>query len=300
MRALALILLLAAPLAAQTPSDRFFFSGDGRLSFHHAHLGSDISVRFRRPDGSYDPQALAELQHFFRSRGDNREGRISLRLIELIDFVEQKLQPRRMQLISGYRSPEFNDDLRSAGAMAARASLHTQGLAADILFVGVKLRPAWNRLRELRLGGLGLYQKEGFLHIDTGPPRFWEPQTSKVQEDLSGGNARLFARTDFDRYRDLAGARVQLHGVTKLPLRIAREATVGDGAATVTLEPAEAMNLDGDECLVLLDPSEVYEARVAAVHGEIEGRTRLTLRTCPPRLERTLESFASNEIEVSR
>jgi len=37
------------------------------------------------------------------------------------------------------------------------------------------------------------------VHVDVGKPRFWEAATSRADEDLSGGNARVFARTDFDR-----------------------------------------------------------------------------------------------------
>ncbi|HYD49359.1 MAG TPA: DUF882 domain-containing protein [Terriglobales bacterium] len=287
---------VAAPLAATEPARRFFFSGDGALSFRHAHFDTDIGIRFRRADGSYDAEALARLRHFFRSRGDGREGPLSLRLVELIDYLEQRLQPKRMILVSAYRSPEFNDNLRSAGAMAARASLHTQGMAADVMFEGVRLREAWNRMRKLRIGGLGLYEKDHMIHIDSGPPRFWEASTSKVGENISGGNARLFGRTEFDRYDDLAGATVTIHGVTKLPLAIAAEASAGMGGV-VMLAPQAGVADGEDGCLVLREPAEVYALRVvrAAVPA---GRMALALTTCEPRLERTAATFASNEVEV--
>ena len=39
----------------------------------------------------------------------------------------------------------------------------------------------------------GYYAKQGFMHVDVGKPRFWEATTSRTDEDLSGGNARVFA-----------------------------------------------------------------------------------------------------------
>jgi hypothetical protein len=125
---------------------------------------------------------------------------MSLRLIELLDYVEDHYRPRRLILISGYRSPEFNNALRANGRRVAQASMHTEGMAADVQPVGLDRRRLWNQLRREQLGGVGLYQSEGFVHLDTGKPRFWEASTSKVEQNLAKENARLFARTDFDRY----------------------------------------------------------------------------------------------------
>ena len=157
--------------------------------------------------------------HFFRSREDGREGAISLRLIELLAYVQDHFHPRQMTLLSGYRSPEFNEDLRAAGGQAAQTSLHTQGLAADVALQ--RRRPATRcgaSCATLRTGGAGYYRKGNFLHLDTGPPRFWEETTSRVGENLSAGNARIFLRTDFDRYPTIDGAVCSLYSVTAFPL----------------------------------------------------------------------------------
>ena len=130
---------------------------------------------------------------------------MSLRLIELLDYVEDRYHPKRLTLVSGYRSPEFNRALRANGRRVAQASLHTEGMAADVQPAGLKLRPLWNALRAEQLGGVGLYAGEGFLHLDTGRARFWEAATSGVDQNLAKENARLFARTDFDRYANARG-----------------------------------------------------------------------------------------------
>src|SRR5262249_52660761 len=153
-------------------------SGDGELVLRDAHSDERLAVRYRDDDGRYDPEALARIDRFFRSRSDGAVGSMSLRLIEMIDFVDDRYHPAQLSLISGYRSPEYNQALRDRGARAARASLHTEGLAADLAPSGLDLPRLWKQLRDLEIGGVGLYRKDGFIHLDTGRPRFWEPATS--------------------------------------------------------------------------------------------------------------------------
>src|SRR5262249_45842961 len=148
--------------------------------------------------------------------------RVSLRLVELIDFVEDRWQPKSIHLISGYRSGEYNAALIAHGGKQARTSMHTEGLAADLRFAGLDQRQLWLALRELECCGTGYYKTNGFLHLDVGKPRFWEEGTSRVGENLSRGNARVIARTEYDRYASLDGAAIRLHAVTLRPLRIAR------------------------------------------------------------------------------
>jgi len=291
------VLAVLADLAAAEPVPRFFFSGDGHLTMSHGHFDERLELRYRHADGSYDEAALARIAHFFRSREDGAEGEIALRTIELIDFVEDRFRPQAMVLISGYRSPEFNEELRGRGARAAQSSLHTEGLAADIAFRGLDLKKLWVELRELKLGGVGYYRKDGFLHLDSGRPRFWEPQTSKVEKGLARGNAKIFARTDFDRYAGLGGATIRLHSVTALPLRLAREAVL-EGHA-LRLEAASAGLREEDGCLVISEPAAAYRLRVAAGQAlPAPARGAIRLRTCEPRVEATPEQFETNSIEL--
>ncbi|OFV87098.1 MAG: hypothetical protein A3J75_07545 [Acidobacteria bacterium RBG_16_68_9] len=301
------LLPLRSP-AVSAVEPRFFFSGDGFIALQHAHFDERLAVRYRDVDGRYDPEALARIERFFRSRDDGQSGEVSLRLIELIDFVEDRYRPRRIVLISGYRSLELNQQLRASGARVADASLHREGLAADLQLDGVDLKRVWAGLRDLRVGGVGYYRQQAFLHLDTGRPRFWEPQTSRVKEKLSAGNARVFARTDFDRYRALDGALLRLHGVTALPLRIARHARFG--ARTVTLEPLGDDVTLTDGCYVFDQPVAAYRFRIAAAPstahspapssekgvGEIPQPIRVF--TCAPRVAATPPEIESNPVEL--
>lgn len=281
---------------------RFFFEGDGRLRLSHAYFDTRLNVRYRRPDGAYDPDALAQIRRFFRSREDGREAPIPLRLIELLSYVQNRYHPRQMTLLSGYRSPQFNADLRAAGGAAAQASLHTEGMAADVAFTGLDLRRLWQQLRVLQTGGVGYYRTGKFLHIDTGPPRFWEETTSRVGENLSAGNARIFLRTDFDRYPRLEGAVCGLHSVTAFPVLIARRATlVGtSGNVPVTIEPANGNVERLGECFMLGEAAETREFRIASADAPASNGpdARIVLSTCEPRIEKTPMEITSNPIEV--
>src|SRR2546426_12666062 len=110
---------------------------------------------------------------------------------------------------------------------AAGGSLHTEGLAADVAFPRAVLRPLWMKVRALDCCGAGYYAKDGFLHIDVGKPRFWEPSTARVEENLSAGSARVVGRTEFDR--DAVGEEiaVTLHAMTGPPCRGAAQARLG-------------------------------------------------------------------------
>lgn len=304
---------------AAAPRQRFFRHGDGTLHLENAHTHEKVVVRFRNADGTYSEPALDKIDALFRSRGDDARTRVSLRLLEMIDYLEDEERPDQLLLVSGYRSEGYNEALIAKGGQAARASMHSEGLAADLRFVGVDQRALWDRLRALECCGAGYYKKSGFVHVDTGKPRFWEESTSKVKENLSKGNARVIGRTDFDRYGDLVGLEATLHAITVHPLRISSRAKLvaqddGREIATLDLVAGHAGASDGD-CIVV-DGSSAgarERLRVASVEPLAPGtpdaaprpdedvaiRARVALTTCEPRLDATPERIETNPIEVS-
>ncbi|MFN7065564.1 MAG: YcbK family protein, partial [Aquificaceae bacterium] len=55
----------------------------------------------------------------------------------------------------------------------AKDSYHTLGRAVDIRIEGVSLEALRELAIDLRAGGVGYYPRSGFLHLDTGPFRYW-------------------------------------------------------------------------------------------------------------------------------
>jgi uncharacterized protein YcbK (DUF882 family) len=282
-RTLAIMLALATgtPLAAEP---RFFLSGTGTVAIENVHTKERITVHYRRPDDTYDRDALDRLARLFRSRGDGAVHDPVLRLVEILSYVQNLSGADHLVLFSGYRSPDYNQTLKGA----ARASMHTEGLAADVGLAKPKLplEKVWHRVRDLECCGAGYYAKDGFMHLDVGRPRFWEKATSRVGENLGGGNARLFARTEYDRYASGERVVVSVHSMTLPPVRIARVATLG----------TTPVKLDGsDDCVQLTDTGATVTLSDAPATTD---RVRLTLTTCEPRAERTPATIETNPIAV--
>lgn len=285
-------LAAAVALGAALAEPRFFLAGDGRLALENVHTGERATVTYRHADATYDPAALAAVRRVMRSR-DGTEGEIALRLVELLGHVYGLAGARPLRIQSGYRSPAYNEGLRAKGRKAAGGSLHTEGLAADVAFPAKELRPLWLRIRALECCGVGYYQASGFLHLDVGRARFWEPATSKVDENLSAGNGRIFARTEYDRYVAGKPIAVTLHGLTAPPVLIATEAALVDGERRRPVAVAAATALR-DGCLVVDERG----LRLRVTDAPAAARGRIELRTCPPRVEQTPDAIETNPIEV--
>lgn len=273
---------------------RFFVTGaDGRLVIQPRGATLPVTITYRRDDGTYDDAAVERLTHVLKSR-DGDERRPPLRLVELLGKVWELAGRRTLIMNSGYRSPDYNEGLRAKGRKAAGGSMHTEAMATDLAIPGADLRKVWLALRDLDCCGAGFYGKNGFIHVDVGRSRFWEAATSGVEKNLSAGNARLFARTDWDIYRTGDPIRVTLHALTLPPVRIARAAAVvGADGARVPVVLDDGTHADG-ECMEIA----MRDAVLRATAPEQAARGPLELRTCEPRVEETPTLVTTNAVEV--
>ncbi len=80
---------------------------------------------------------------------------------------------RVVHVLSGYRSPDYNEALRLAGHGVAKDSQHMHGRAADIaveVMSPAEVQAVVHGLVEvgtIQIGGLGRYQ--GWVHVDVRP-----------------------------------------------------------------------------------------------------------------------------------
>jgi uncharacterized protein YcbK (DUF882 family) len=279
-------IMLARAQPAEPAEPRFFLAGRGVLAVHNAHTGERVRVTYRLVDGTYEPGAFSRLQHVFRSRGDGRQGTLEARFVEVLGWLYDATDRRPLQLLSGYRSPEYNETIRERGAKAASASLHTEGMAADFAFPRAGLKDLWLRLRDLECCGVGYYEKGGFLHVDVGQPRFWEEATSGVDKNLSAENARLFARTDFDRYASGDEVVVSLHSMTLPPVRLRAAVAVEGTDATARIaqpaaDPEGCVEADARTRLRITDLPAVTKAELLFTPCERPGATPEVIRSNP-------------------
>ena len=151
-------------LAVQGPRRR-------ELRMANLHTGEDLDLTYRTGD-AYDPAAVREINQFLRCPHTGQVADIDLAVVDLLWDVCRKARPgARVQIISGYRSPEYNEYLRQKGRQVAKHSLHMEGLAIDFAVPGTRPRRLARIARELAVGGVGTYPD--FVHIDSGPVRYW-------------------------------------------------------------------------------------------------------------------------------
>jgi uncharacterized protein YcbK (DUF882 family) len=172
----AVALVLASASSLESAVDRkspFKFSGDGKISLLDVHTGERISVVYRDDKGRYSDSALEAIDYTLRCHGSGKEIPISLKLIELVDHVQDHFGSDMVKVVSGHRSRAYNKRLRRRLRRVARESLHIHGMAMDIKLPGIQKRQLGNFAKALRSGGVGVYRSSTYVHLDVGPVRHW-------------------------------------------------------------------------------------------------------------------------------
>ncbi len=171
---LGLLLLPAERLETAVQHESLFrVGGDGQLVLSDPRTQERIAVVYRDRQGSYDDAALAAIDRTLRCHGRDEVFPISLKLIELVDHLQDHFGAEEIRVISGYRSPEYNAQLRRRSRRVAHDSLHMKGMAMDIRMPGVSKFKIGRYAREIAIGGVGVYPRSGFVHVDVGPVRTW-------------------------------------------------------------------------------------------------------------------------------
>ncbi len=144
--------------------------GDGRLSLLRPATGERIAAVYRGSDGAYDQAGIAALSRLLRCSSTGKEAPVSVKLLEIMDAVEDRFDSRGLTVLSGYRSPRFNKEVPGA----ARRSLHMLGWAADIRVPGRTPSEVAEFAEKLKAGGVGHYAAAAFVHLDSGRARRWD------------------------------------------------------------------------------------------------------------------------------
>jgi len=149
--------------AEETPELRFF----------HTHTGERLGVVHRSATG-YITDALDELSRFL---ADFRTGERIAMDPGLFDILAAILtvtgSTGTYEVISAYRSPATNEQLRAHSSGVAEHSLHMLGKAIDVRLSDVALTDLRDAAWSLQLGGVGYYPVSNFVHVDTGRVRRW-------------------------------------------------------------------------------------------------------------------------------
>ena len=151
-----------------------------------AQMGGSRVIRIRRVqtgeafegvywrDGRYDRDALRRLDIVFRDPSMDETTPMDPRLFDVLNIVATRLDSdEHFEVISGYRAPETNAARARQSRRVSRVSLHMSGMAADVRLPGRQSMAIARLAADMQIGGVGLYRRDGFVHLDCGPARRW-------------------------------------------------------------------------------------------------------------------------------
>lgn len=143
------------------------------LSLLNVNTNEQLTVTYWS-DGAYHREALNQLNHILRDSKTGEQTEMDPLLFDVLWHTEELTGFHgTVEVLSGYRSPETNAWLASVSRGVARDSQHMNGNAMDIRFPGVPVFRIRQAARSLQMGGVGFYPRSGFVHLDTGPIRYW-------------------------------------------------------------------------------------------------------------------------------
>ncbi len=125
-------------------------------------------------DGRYDRDALRRLDVVLRDPSMDETTPMDPRLFDVLNVVATRLDSDEyFEVISGYRAPETNAARARQSRRVSRVSLHMSGMAADVRLPGRQAIAIARLAADMQIGGVGLYRRDGFVHLDCGPARRW-------------------------------------------------------------------------------------------------------------------------------
>ena len=167
--------LAAAGLALGAPPAWAQMQGGAprRLSIQRIQTGESFNGIYWQ-EGRYDREALRQLDWLFRDPRMEEATPMDPRLFDVLHTVSLRLDSdESFQVISGYRAPETNAANASRSRRVSRVSLHMSGMAADVRLPGRDSMGMARTAAAMQIGGVGLYRRDGFVHLDCGPARRW-------------------------------------------------------------------------------------------------------------------------------
>lgn len=135
------------------------------VTLHHQHTRELLPI--------LGPTPQVALDRFLRCRVTGDVHPIEARLVDVAVSTAVHFGEPRIEIVSGYRSPKFNELWRKKGHEVSPRSKHMRGQALDFHLPQTHARKVAQWLWQVHSGGLGLYTESDFVHVDFGPKRRW-------------------------------------------------------------------------------------------------------------------------------
>ena len=138
-----------------------------RLALRHAATGATFAGPWH--DGAApDPAAMRDLSATLADPGCTPPLPFDPATIALVWEIASRAGLGELDIRSGYRTPQVNRRVHGAGD-----SLHVRASAIDLGVPRGRLGMVAEMAQLLGAGGVGVYARSSFLHLDTGPVRRW-------------------------------------------------------------------------------------------------------------------------------
>jgi len=296
-----LVVLLHGLTMSSSELPRFFRVGDGQIHIRNEHSGREANVRLFDTKWDFNEKALREIDDVFGFPDISKDEHVSLRLLCLLDHFSDIVAPGRLiHLISGYRSPSYNEKLKKSGGNVAKTSTHIDGMAIDLFIEGVDGKILWETIRKENCCGVGHYGGR-VVHLDSGKPRFWEAATSKVDTQESEFNRRIYLSTVYDRYKRGEIVRFLLTSISNFQFGIQKTATLVNDVEGKNRPIRLSVQSQPEEECILINHRDASRSIVSILPLDTEpGRYRIKLHFCKRPFEQRPSVILSNEIEIVR
>jgi len=147
---------------------------DKTLHLYNIHTGESIKATFWAKD-HYVSSEIRRLNYFLRDYRLNKSVSMDQNLFNLLYAIQLVGDTKKpLEILSGYRSLQTNNLLRKHSKGVAKHSYHTLARAVDFNIQDRYLYDTLKVSKKLGVGGVGYYPNNGFIHVDTGPVRFWQ------------------------------------------------------------------------------------------------------------------------------
>jgi uncharacterized protein YcbK (DUF882 family) len=141
------------------------------LRLYNVHTKETFDGTYRDYLGPI-PSAMSDLARFLRDHHSGAVGPVYVETLDILSDVMGATGQKRATVLSAYRTPETNRKLADRLYGVAEKSQHVVGRAIDVTF-DAKLAEAATAARSLKRGGVGWYPNSHFVHLDSGPVRYW-------------------------------------------------------------------------------------------------------------------------------
>ncbi len=144
------------------------------LFFHNPNTNETVRRVYWTPREGYVRESISEISWALRDYHNDQVKTFDPSVLDQLYALQVQMGLwKPVNVISGYRSPTTNGALSNRSRGVARNSFHMQAMAMDVRLPDGRVSDLYRAACSLGAGGVGYYPGSNFVHIDSGPVRYW-------------------------------------------------------------------------------------------------------------------------------